>query len=101
MFKRQLTMGAVELDATTSPIHIFRKGELCEAPESKLKQARFSWNATLRTLIHNIASTSSACPSGFTCGQIFLMRPSGPMRKVTRCVPRYFRPIKLFFPQTP
>src|SRR5437867_9354356 len=47
------------------------------------------------------ASTSSACSSGFTFGQIFLMRPSGPIKKVTRCVPRYFRPMKLFLPQAP
>ena len=101
MFKRQLTMGAVEFDVTTPPIQFFWRGELCEAPESKFKKVRFSWNSTRRTLIHNIASTSSACSSGFTCGQILLMRPSGPMRKVTRCVPRNFRPMKLFSPQTP
>src|SRR6266513_1593211 len=49
----------------------------------------------------NAARTSSICSSGFTFGQIFLMRPSGPIKNVTRCVPRYFRPMKLFSPQTP
>ena len=38
---------------------------------------------------------------GFTFGQIFLIRPSGPIKNVTRCVPRYVRPMKLFSPQTP
>ena len=36
---------------------------------------------------YNAASTSAACSAGFTCGQICLMRPSGPMRKVTRWMP--------------
>ena len=45
--------------------------------------------------------TSSACSSGFTAGQIFLMRRSGPMRKVTRWVPLYFRPMNTLSPQTP
>ena len=47
------------------------------------------------------ASTSAACSSGLTLGQIFLMTPSGPMRKVTRWTPRYLRPMKTFSPQTP
>ena len=47
------------------------------------------------------SSTSRACSSGFTAGQIFLIRPSGPIRKVTRWVPRYFRPMNDFSPQTP
>lgn len=53
------------------------------------------------TKIHNAARTSAACSSGFTNGQIFLILPSGPMRNVTRLVPMYFRPMKLFSPQTP
>jgi len=47
------------------------------------------------------ADTSSACSAGFTAGQIFLILPSGPIRKVTRWVPSYLRPMKLFTPQTP
>jgi hypothetical protein len=31
---------------------------------------------------YNIASTSSACSSGFTFGQIFLMRSSGPIERM-------------------
>src|SRR6185436_3959457 len=57
--------------------------------------------ASLNRHPYKAAKTSSACSSGFTLGQIFLMRPSGPIRKVTRCVPMYFRPMKLFWPQTP
>ena len=34
------------------------------------------------------ANTSSACSAGFTAGQTFLILPSGPIRKVTRWVPR-------------
>lgn len=47
------------------------------------------------------ARTSAACSSGFTSGQIFLIRPSGPIRKVTRCVPMYRRPMNTFSPHTP
>lgn len=51
---------------------------------------------------HSIAArTSRACVSGFTFGQIFLIRPSGPIKKVTRCVPLNLRPRKVFSPQTP
>lgn len=35
-------------------------------------------------IFYKAASTSAACSSGLTCGQIFRMRPSGPMRNVTR-----------------
>jgi hypothetical protein len=58
-------------------------------------------DGTTSGIYHNAAKTSAACASGFTCSQMFLIRPSGPMRNVTRCVPRYFRPMNFLSPQTP
>ena len=52
-------------------------------------------------ILHNDASTWLACSSGFTLGQIFLILPSGPIRKVIRRKPRNVFPRKVFSPQTP
>ena len=56
---------------------------------------------TLQMVSQSAARTSWACSAGFTVGQIFLILPSGPIRNVTRCMPWYFRPRKVFSPQTP
>src|SRR3954453_2584002 len=44
---------------------------------------------------------SSAWPSTFSFGKIFLIIPLGSMIKVARSTPMYLRPYMLFSPQTP
>jgi hypothetical protein len=47
------------------------------------------------------ANTSSACPSGFTLGKMWISVRSGPIRKVVRSMPHTFFPYMFFSFNTP